>query len=199
MNGQRPNVRETAESRESADREALARMANGDALALAELYDRHARAVYSLAYRIVAQDAEDVTQEVFSQAWRHAKRYEQNRAPVGAWLLMMTRARAIDRFRARRVQVVAERPTDDALLAELPGPGPSQETEAISAEEAARVREALAGLPDTQRAAIELAFYGGLTHAEIAEQLGEPLGTVKTRVRSGLMKLRTVLGQSSDW
>lgn len=194
MSGQRPR---TAESRESADREALARMANGDASALAELYDRHARAVYSLAYRIVAQDAEDVTQEVFSQAWRHAKRYEQNRAPVGAWLLMMTRARAIDRLRARRVQTGAER-ADDVVLTELSDGSPSQESEAISAEEAARVREALAGLPDAQRAAIELAFYGGLTHAEIAEQLGEPLGTVKTRVRSGLMKLRTALVNRSD-
>jgi RNA polymerase sigma-70 factor, ECF subfamily len=193
MSRRHSDVHEPPESRENADREVLARMATGDASALSELYDRHARTVYSFAYRIVAQDAGDVTQEVFSQAWRHAQRYDRSRAPVGAWLMMITRARAIDSLRARRAHTSAEQRAVDVSIADLQYASPSQESAVISAEEAARVRHALAGLSQVQRAVIELAFYGGFTHAEIAEQLREPLGTIKTKVRLGLMKLRTAL------
>ena len=175
MSRRRCDVHKTTESRESA---ALDRMANGDASALAELYDRHARRVYSLAYRIVAQDAKDVTQEVFSQAWRQAKRYDQSRAPVGAWLLTLTRARAIDSLRVRRKHAGAEPRAVDVSIADLQYASPSQETSVISAVEAARVRNVLAGLSKAQRTVIELAFYSGLTHAEIADQLREPLGTI---------------------
>lgn len=193
MRRRHSDVHEPPESRENADREVLARMATGDASALSELHDRYARTVYSFAYRIVAQDARDVTQEVFSQAWRHAQRYDRSRAPVVAWLIMITRARAIDSLRARRAHASAEQRAVDVSIADLQSASPSQESAVISAEEAARVRHALADLSQAQRAVIELAFYGGLTHAEIAEQLREPLGTIKTKVRSGLMKLRTAL------
>jgi RNA polymerase sigma-70 factor (ECF subfamily) len=182
--------------REVADRMALNRMAGGESSALGELYDRHARAVYSLAYRILGQqaDAEDVAQEVFSQAWKQAARYDRRRASVGAWLLMMTRARAIDRLRARRARPEAARVGDEAKASDLPDLQPNQEIIAISEQQAAQVREALAALPEPQRTAIEMAYYSGLTQAEIADTLREPLGTVKTRIRDGLLKLRAALG-----
>jgi RNA polymerase sigma-70 factor (ECF subfamily) len=183
---------------EAADETTLARIAQGESSAMGELYDRHARAVYSLTYRILTQqsDAEDVTQEVFSQAWRQAGRYERERASVGGWLLMIARARAIDRLRARRARPESVSGTDAARFSDLPDVRPNQEKLAISAEQASRVRVALAALPESQRAAIELAYYSGFTQAEIASRLQEPLGTVKTRIRTGLQTLRAALDQA---
>ena len=176
------------------DRAILDRVADGDQAALAALYDRHGRGVYSLACRIVTDgaDAEDVVQEVFTQAWQQASRYDQRRATVTGWLLMMTRARAIDRVRARAVRP-ATSSAADTPLPDLPDAGPGTEAEAISAESAARLRQALDELPQAQRRAIELAYFEGLTQTDIAEKLKEPIGTVKTRMRSGLQKLRAAL------
>ena len=172
----------------------LKRIVAGDAAGLGDLYDRYSRIVYSLACRLLsdAAEAEDVVQDVFSQAWRQAARYDPSRAAVSAWLLMMTRARAIDRLRARRSRPLLSR------AAELPfyepaDPAPGPEVAAITAVEVERLRVALGELTQPQRAAIELAYYGGLTQVEIAEKLEEPLGTVKTRIRSGLLKLRSAL------
>ncbi len=177
----------------AADHACLERMASGDQEALAEIYDRHARPVYSLALRILqAQaEAEDVVQEVFSQAWRQASRYDKSRGRVAAWLLTLARSRAIDRLRARRARPdhapEAHAPVDVADRA-VPA-----DLQLVSAEEAARVRAALERLPILQRAAIELAYYEGLTHTEIAARLEQPLGTVKTRIRQALMRLRESL------
>jgi RNA polymerase sigma-70 factor (ECF subfamily) len=177
----------------AADQAALARMARGEGDAVAELYDRHARPIYSLAMRILGDttEAEDVVQEVFSQAWRQASRYNASRGAVAAGLLTLTRSRAIDRLRARRARPGAV--SDDRLAERLPDAGPPADSQVLSSEQVARVRAALDGLPLLQRAAIELAFFEGLTHAEIAQRLEQPLGTVKTRIRGAMLKLRDVL------
>lgn len=160
--------------------------------AAAELYDRYAAQIYALARRILRDDsdAEDVVQEVFSQAWRSADRYENSRGSVLGWLLMMTRTRAIDKIRARR-----SRPdTNSGVLPDTIEAGDVLASDVlVAAEQASRVREALLELPGSQRTALELAYYEGLTQAEIATRLSEPLGTVKTRMRAALSTLRTRL------
>jgi RNA polymerase sigma-70 factor (ECF subfamily) len=168
-------------------------MARGESSGLAELYDRYARAIYSLALRIVtdAAEAEDVVQEVFTQAWRQAGRYDAARAPVIGWLLIITRARALDRVRRRRSRIVATEM--DAATPHPRDPDASQEALVITAEQAVRLRGALGTLPEVQRIAIELAYYEGLSQSDIADRLDQPLGTVKTRIRSGLLKLREAL------
>ena len=173
-----------------ADRAAFDRMTRGDPDALGEIYDRHGRLLYSLAFRIVRDqsDAEDVVQEVFSQAWRQAARYDASRGSVLGWLLTLTRSRAIDRLRGRRSR--PEPSADDGLLNAFPDPAAPADVLVASAVQATQIRAALDGLSGLQRVAIELAFYEGLTHAEIAERLELPLGTVKTRIRQGLLKLR---------
>ncbi len=160
---------------------------------MAELYDRHARPIYSLALRILgdATEAEDIVQEVFSQAWKQAARYSASRGAVAAWLMTLARSRAIDRLRAKRA-----RPGDvstERVAGQLVDAGPPADSLVLSSEQVARVRAALDELPLLQRAAIELAYYEGLTHAEIADRLEQPLGTVKTRIRLAMVKLRDVL------
>jgi len=178
----------------------VAGAARGNGAALAALYDRHARAVYSLALRVVADeaDAEEVVQEVFDQAWRQASRYDPARATVAAWLLNMARTRAIDRLRARRA-----RPDRAGLESEhawnaLPARSADPLDALDTARDAARVRQALQRLPLIQRVAIELAYFEGLTQTEIAARLEEPLGTVKTRIRVALLKLRDALSGSGS-
>src|SRR5262249_23546914 len=175
----------------AADRAALERMARGDGAALAELYDRHARPIYSLALRVLqdAADAEDIVQEVFAQAWRQAARYDAARGHVAAWLLTLARSRAIDRLRARQAR--PDRGGD--AIADPPDRESTADLQLLSGERAARGRAALGELPLRQRVAIELAYYEGLTHAEIAARLEQPLGTVKTRIRLALLKLRDAL------
>jgi RNA polymerase sigma-70 factor (ECF subfamily) len=181
-----------AEDRQ-ADQDTLRRIAAGEQNALAELYDRHARSIYSLALRILqdSADAEDVVQDVFSQAWRHASRYDTTRGVVGAWLLTIARSRAIDRLRAKRAR--PDHVADERVTLEIAGADVSAERALISAEQITRVRHALDALPAVQRAAVDLAYYQGMTHAEIAERLDQPLGTVKTRIRQALLKLRDAL------
>ena len=176
---------------DTADLDAVRLMAAGDGSALATLYDRHARVTYSLALRILGepQEAEEVVQDVFSQAWRQASRFDRSRGAVVAWLLMMTRSRSIDRVRARRAMPAAAGDPDQAfgLIADS-ADGP--ERVALTTERAARLKEALDTLPLIQRVPIELAFFEGLTHVEVAERLEVPLGTIKTRIRLGLMKMK---------
>jgi RNA polymerase sigma-70 factor, ECF subfamily len=178
-----------------ADRDALARMVRGDPDALAEVYDRHARLLYSLALRIVRRptDAEDVIQEVFSQVWRQAGRYDTLRGTVAGWLVMLTRSRALDRLRRER----GEPPAGDIELAsrDVMDPGAMVDLQLVDAEQAARVRRALEALPDAQRVPLELAYYDGLSQTAIAAQLGTPLGTIKTRMRQALLRLRDALAE----
>ena len=179
-----------------ADHNAVARMAAGDQTALGEFYDRHGRAVYSLAVRILRdqRDAEEVVQDVFAQAWRESARYNMRRGSVMAWLMTLTRSRAVDRLRGRRSRPESAPGADPR--AEITDAAALADEQLAWSVRADRVRAALDALPVLQRVAIELAFYEGLTHAEIAARLEEPLGTVKTRIRQGLLKLRERLADS---
>jgi RNA polymerase sigma-70 factor (ECF subfamily) len=189
----RPAVESQAE-----DLECLQRLASGDQASAARLYDRHARPVYSLILRIVGDEgeSEDVLQEVFAQAFRQAARYDASRGPVAAWLLMMARSRSIDRLRARRVRPEAQTTDMGNAMDEMPGSVPDAASAMLDEEQARIVQRALRALPLIQRVAIELAYYEGLSHREIAERLEEPLGTVKTRIRLGLLKLRDALTEA---
>jgi RNA polymerase sigma-70 factor (ECF subfamily) len=158
-------------------------MAAGDPSALGGFYDLFSGLAHALALRILRdrQEAEDVVQEVFMQAWRQADRFDLSRGTPEAWVCMMARSRALDRLRRRASR--REEPEDAA-------PAPTlvpRNAEAIA------VRDALHTLPAPQRRALELAYYDGLTQAEIAERLGEPLGTIKTRIRTAMIRLRDVL------
>jgi RNA polymerase sigma-70 factor (ECF subfamily) len=176
-----------------ADQAVLRRMARGDQGALAELYDRHARLVFSLALRILGDraDAEDVVQDVFTQVWTQAGRYDPARGAVAAWLLMLARSRAIDRLRAKKSR--PETAGDAAVVETMPDAGLPQDLQLLSAEQVTLLKRALDDLPAAQRESLELAYYEGLTHTEIAERLAEPLGTVKTRIRQATIKLRDAL------
>jgi RNA polymerase sigma-70 factor (ECF subfamily) len=173
-----------------ADRAAVQRMARGDHDALADLYDRHARLLYSLALRIVRlqADAEDVLQEVFAQVWRQASRYDTSRGAVVGWLVTLTRSRALDKLRRGRARPEA---TDGEQRAqEVPDTSPGIDLTLVSKEQASAVRAALDALPDNQRVPLELAYYEGLSQSEIAAKLDVPLGTIKTRMRQALLRLR---------
>jgi len=178
------------------DREAVVRMIDGDQNGLAALYDRHGRFVYSLALRIVRDqaDAEDVTQDVFVQVWRQADRFDPARGSVVGWMLTITRARAIDVLRRRGTRPAS---VGDVAAFDTSDDTPGQDMQIAWAQRTREVRTALDSLPLLQRLAVELAFFDGLTHAQIAEQLDVPLGTVKTRVRHGLLRLRDRLAGSS--
>ena len=170
-------------------------IAGGAPEALSRLYDRHAGKVYGLARRILfrAEDAEEVVQDVFAQVWRDAGRYRSERASIAGWIVMLTRTRAIDRLRARRARPDLERGFEppDGLV--VPAGEPDPEQVSISLQEGGLVRTALAGLPEQQRSLLELAYFDGLSHTEIAARTQVPLGTVKTRIRSAMQALREVL------
>jgi RNA polymerase sigma-70 factor, ECF subfamily len=178
-----------------ADRQIVGAMAAGATDALGRLFDRHATAVYSLAVRITGrqEDAEEVVQDVFAQAWRTAVRYDATRATVAGWLMMLARTRALDRLRARRARPDADLPVEVRADAPIAAGTPDPEQVAMSARDAQAVRTALAGLPDELRALVEFAYYEGLTHTEVAARTGLPLGTVKTRLRSAVAALRGAL------
>jgi RNA polymerase sigma-70 factor, ECF subfamily len=175
------------------DEDAIAGMARGEGEALAQLYDRHAGPIYSLALRVLGDvaEAEDVVQEVFMQAWHQASRYSAVRGAVAAWLLTLARSRAIDRLRARRARPGVA--VDNRSAGQIPDGAVPVDAQVLSLEQVRRLRAALDELPLLQRAAIELAYFEGLTHAEIAARLEQPLGTVKTRIRLAMVKLRNVL------
>jgi RNA polymerase sigma-70 factor, ECF subfamily len=180
------------------DADLIARAAGGDERAMAELYDRYGQVLYAVAYRIVSQraDAEDVVLDTFAQAWREAARFEAARGSVAGWLTTIARSRALDlvRARSRRERITAtaaaERPDSSPAMG---GWRADPSSGVDHAERRKQVQLALEALSPPQRRAIELAFFEGLSQSEIAERLQEPLGTIKTRVRLGMQKLRECL------
>lgn len=180
---------------EDQDRVLLRRMADGDESALAALYDGWAERVHTLALWILKDpdEAEDVVEETFWQAWTTAGRYDSKRGAGSTWLMMIARSRALDRLRSRRrwadwtatpgnTGVLLEKTV--AVSVEIP------DAHSERTERQAALATALEGLPAEQRQAVEMAFFGGLSHSEIAEQTAEALGTVKTRIRLAMQKLR---------
>jgi len=183
-------------SQQEIDRDTLARVASGDQTAFATLYDRLSGPLYSLAVRMLgdAAEAQDALQDVFLQIWRRAANYDAQQSSVFSWATLMTRSRVIDRLRARgrRLRVVAASTDDENHLQAIAdaSAAPSGADTVEGNDEAVRVRSIVNKLPAEQRQAIELAFFNDLTHHEIAAQLNEPLGTIKARIRRGLLKLR---------
>ena len=177
------------------DRESVQRMSERDPDALALVYDRHIRSVFGLAMRIMQDqdDAEEVVQAVFSQAWTQATRYDATRGPVAAWLLMMARTRAIDTLRAKRAHPDPAPDGGEQAVVDLPDPAVGAHTQALTAECVTQLKLALTTLSLPQRIAVELAYFEGLTHRQIAERLEQTVGTVKTQVRGGLLTLREAL------
>jgi RNA polymerase sigma-70 factor (ECF subfamily) len=169
------------------------RVATGDQSALAALYDATNRLIYSLVLRVLGDmsSAEEVLIDVYTQVWRQAASYDANRGAPLAWMATIARSRAIDRLRSGWQDQRRKEPLD--VLGDTPTNAASPEESAAISERQKLVREALNLLTFEQRQVIELAYYSGLSHSEIAEKLNQPLGTVKTRTRLGLMKLREAL------
>ncbi|HWD84523.1 MAG TPA: sigma-70 family RNA polymerase sigma factor [Solirubrobacteraceae bacterium] len=180
--------------RSLADEDLMERVRGGEAGAFEVVFDRHGGAAYSLAYRMCGSRsrAEDVVQEAFLSLWRTGARYDRTRGSVRSWILSAVHNRAIDAFRrqsARESRDVG----DEHLTEHLPG-GERTDAEVEQRDDAHRVRSALSQLPGEQRRVIELAYFGGFSHSEIAKMLSLPAGTVKGRMRLGLSKLRITLG-----
>lgn len=174
------------------DAELVARVAAGDRRALEELYEAHAPAAMALARRVLRshEEAEDVVQESFLELWRRAGQYERSRGGVRAWLLTITRTRAIDRLRTR---ASAQRTASEAAVQPEPAPPPFPLELASQRQERERIAAALSQLPAEQRTALELVYFEGLTQSEVATRTEAPVGTVKTRLRLALEKLAVAL------
>jgi RNA polymerase sigma-70 factor (ECF subfamily) len=173
-------------------------MAKGDERALESLYDRTSRRVFALALQILKDRgaAEEATLDVFTQAWRQANRYDTTKGSPLGWLLNMTRARAIDLLRTRARRSEREGALEEAVGLAAQGPNPEDASE--GAQDAARLRGALSAIPTELREALMAAYFCGFSHTEVASALGQPLGTVKTRIRSGLIQLRRLLAEYGD-
>lgn len=176
----------------------LARIAAGDQSALAELYDASSAKVFGLAMKILGDRdaAEEITVDVYTQVWRKIASYDAQRGTPGSWLMTMTKNRAIDGFRSRYLERGRQVPLDEA--AELPGHEATPEQYSAGLERQRLVQAALAVLSTEQRQAIALAYYWGMSQSEIADRLKLPLGTVKTRMRLGMIRLREVLAPHGE-
>ena len=177
----------SADTNATSDLELVTAIRSGDQGAMAALYDRYSPIVYSVALRVLQETgaAEDVLQDIFMQLWRNPGAFDASRGNMGAWLAVIARHRAIDRLRRRR----PEGDIGDVVVSVEP----DLATEADRSRTLDRIRRVLRTMPPPQRSALEMAYFEGLTHVEIAEKTGEPLGTVKSRIRSGLLSLRKAL------
>jgi RNA polymerase sigma-70 factor (ECF subfamily) len=186
------------ERRDDGWRDLIDRTVAGDEAAFAELYDRSCALVNGLALRIVrdAAAAEEVALDVYMQVWRQAARYDPARGSVRAWLLLLTRSRAIDTLRATVAELRQREPLQSAALVASIEPGPEEHV--ALGQRRGLVERACATLAADQREAIELAYFRGMSHTEIASALHQPLGTVKTRIRSGMMRLRATLVRAGE-
>jgi RNA polymerase sigma-70 factor (ECF subfamily) len=170
---------------------------DGEARAFEVIFDRHGGAAFSLAYRMCGRRAmaEDIVQESFLSLWRSGARYDRARGSVRSWVLSVVHNRAVDAFR-RDAGKDSRDVHDDGIAERIPGPDRT-EAEVERRDDAHHVRGALSGLPAEQRQVIELAYFGGFTHTQIADMLGLPAGTVKGRMRLGLTKMRLALGDQA--
>ena len=175
----------------------MVQVAQGDDRAFSVMYDRHSTAAYSLAYRMCGKRsaADDVVQEAFLSVWRAGHRYDSTRGSLRSWILGIVHNRAIDALRRSTVHD-RRRSSDEGIEERFEAPDRT-DAEVGRREEAATVRGALGELPADQQKVIELAYFGGFTHTEIADMLGTPLGTVKGRMRLGLEKMRGALGEGA--
>jgi RNA polymerase sigma-70 factor (ECF subfamily) len=187
----------TRDLRDLADEDLMPLVRDGEARAFEVVFDRHAQRAFSLAYRMCGRRAmaEDIVQEAFLSLWRSGARYDPARGSVGSWVLSVVHNRAIDAFRREAVRDSRD-VRDDRMVERTPSLQLTH-TEVERRDDAQHVRSALAELPAEQRQVIELAYFGGFTHSQIAETLGLPAGTVKGRMRLGLTKMRLVLGDRS--
>jgi len=197
-----PSEQELSYSREvrsnAEDVALIRRMCDADETALGALYDRWARSLYSLVFHLLkdADEAEDVVEETFWQAWRKASSYEPSRGAVSTWLLTIGRRRALDRLRAKSRR--KEESTQSGVLADLTSPASDPLQMVESSERRSNVLTALRELPDEQREVLELGYFQGLSQSEIADRTGQPLGTVKTRMRLAMQKLREPLSMYKE-
>ena len=170
------------------------RLCAQDQSALDTLYERYSKVVYAVALRIIGQpaDAEDVVVDSFWQVWQQAANYDVSRGQLRSWIVTIARSRALDRLRVLRRSPLAEAEEVNVAGRELSADDDPEQSAWLS-QQSALVRAAMAELPREQRQALELAYYYGLSQSEVAEHLGEPLGTIKTRIRLGMMKLREQL------
>ncbi len=177
------------------DVELVDRMAHGRIQAARELYRRLSPLAYSLACQITGleEDAEEVLVDAFQQAWAQAAQYDPARATVTGWILNITRSRAIDQVRARRRWQRRKQKAAESTASFPLRPPASPETEAMRSQARARLQQAIDALPPDQKRTIELAYFGGLSHTQIAEHLGQPLGTVKTRLRAAMRRIRSAV------
>ena len=176
----------------------LARVVKGDQQAFSQLYDHSSTLLFTLAVRILGnhEEAAELLQDVYLEVWRKVSRYDVGRGTPVAWLVTLTKSRAIDRLRARAARGYrATNSMEARTAAQVADPGPSPLETQADQELRTAVGAAVAGLPQAQQQAIELAYYEGLSHAEIAARLNQPLGTVKTRIKLGMSKLRDGLQQ----
>jgi RNA polymerase sigma-70 factor (ECF subfamily) len=196
-----PNsTRQLAAEAHAVDRDLMRRVRARDPEALRSLYDRHASLVYGLGRRVLRDEveAEDLVQDVFLHLWRRADMFDGERGYFAGWLVSLARNRAIDRLRARRTR---ERKADEYEVVQAIDTtprAPDPDESAYAGELRGAVVRALGTLPEAQRDALELAYFGGFSHSEIAERLEAPLGTVKARIRQGMLRLRELLGDFVD-
>lgn len=178
-----------------ADEALLAEISRGDSSALSTFYDRHAGQIYGLALRILGstQSAEEIVQDTFLRVWQRSEQFRPERGNVNQWLFGIAHHLCIDELRRRKTRIVAILDSDTPALLELQHAGPPLEEEVLLRERRQIIRSALSEIPLEQRRVIELAYFSGLSQNEIAAHTGEPLGTIKTRARLGLSKLREIL------
>lgn len=194
-----PSEQELSYSREirsnAEDVALIRRMCDADETALGALYDRWVRSLYSLVFHLLkdADEAEDVVEETFWKAWRKASLYEPSRGAVSTWLLTIGRRRALDRLRAKSRRREEPLTREGGTVADMPAPGLDPSQAAEGSERRMHVLAALRQLPEEQREVLELGYFQGLSQTEIADATGQPLGTVKTRMRLAMQKLKEPL------
>ncbi len=182
------------------DNTLLGQIAQRDQVALSTLYDRYARMIYAIAFRSLrsAEESEEVVLDVFAQVWRIADRYDPSKSRGDTWIFMLARSRILDRLRKLQRRTPSSGEVLDIAQIQVSSSSVDPLDAAVVSERCEQVRAVLGQLPDEQRLVLELAYYQGLSHSEIAQSTGIALGTIKTRIRLGLSKLRSALGHSED-